>query len=53
MLKKAVLVLCVLFLYLIFLNQAINDEIAALIGSVAATVLTVFLYAKLARKTGI
>lgn len=53
MLKKAVLVVCVFVLYLIVLNHVINRDFETFIGAIAATVLTVFLYSKLARRVGV
>ena len=53
MLKRAVLVVCVFVLYLILFIEVLSSEVAAFIGSVAATVLTVFLYTRLARKAGV
>jgi hypothetical protein len=53
MLKRAILGVCVFILYLIVLNHVINSGPEALFGAIAATVLTVFLYTKLARRAGV
>ena len=51
--KKVSIVVCVLVLYLVLFANMVRESAEIVFGAAAATVLTVFLYKKIAKKTGL